>query len=273
MKKFLFLVSFLVQSQSFAINAIVESDDMVEIYKKITENLKSHPRTLVVFDIDNTVLAMKTNFGSDQWFNWKAEEVMKKDPELFDVVLAWQEIAYQLGEMRTTEKEVPLVIKRLQDKRLPVFALTSRSPYYRGPTERELTKNNIDFSRTAIGKKGIPYKFIPPGQKREVDYMNGIFMTQGLHKGQMLEYIIRRYKLTKAFSQIVFIDDSKKNVDRVFESFDKKPIDILSILYTKEDKRVNEFLQSPRLQEITDKKLELLRETLLKVFKKAPKEI
>ncbi len=245
---------------------------MVQIYKKIVKNLEKHPRTLVVFDIDNTVLAMKTHLGSDQWFNWKAEQAIKKDPSLFEQVLAWQEISYQLGEMRPTQKETPLVVKKLQDKGLTVFALTSRSPYYRRPTERELSKYKVDFSRTSFGK-GIPKKFIPPGQEREVDYMNGIFMTQGLHKGQMLEYILRRYKKTKSFTQIVFIDDGKKNVDRVFESFDKKPVDILSILYTKEDERVKEFENSPKLKEITDKKLQLLRKTLLRVFNKAPKAI
>ena len=30
---------------------------------------------LVVYDIDNTTLAMDRNFGSDQWFNWQVKEL------------------------------------------------------------------------------------------------------------------------------------------------------------------------------------------------------
>ena len=56
-----------------------KSKELVEKYSK--ENV------LVVVDVDNTLLAMNQDLGSDQWYNWQSG-LLKDDPSSPDLVAA-----------------------------------------------------------------------------------------------------------------------------------------------------------------------------------------
>ena len=56
-----------------------KSKELVEKYSK--ENV------LVVVDIDNTLLAMNQDLGSDQWYNWQ-NGLLENDPSSPDLVAA-----------------------------------------------------------------------------------------------------------------------------------------------------------------------------------------
>lgn len=270
------LVAFLLSTSSIqAMTSHEEVFSMKEVSEKIQQAAKeghSPKRTLVVFDIDNTVLAQEDYLGSDQWFTWKSDQIRKTDPTLFTDLLNWQGVLFDRGLMRLTEKNTKRLIQVLQ-KKYPVIALTSRSPGYREATERELIRNGINFSKTSFGRS-TPGKIIPKGQKRLVSYETGVFMTSGLHKGEMLNYLIRKsFKGQNPFTQIIFIDDHLKNTSRVYETFSKLGIEILSLRYGKEDHLVNKFKNSRGIKGHTTKQLKFLREALLKVFGNAPRMI
>lgn len=273
MKFLLFASLFIVHLLCFGLNEHKDVGGIIEVESIIKKMSIPPEQLLVVFDIDNTVLAMNDALGSDQWFSWKSDQISKANPELFTDLLAWQGILFEHGKMRLTEKMVAEVIINLQRRGISVIALTSRGVDYRSATQRELRVNGVDFNRTAIGKP-FPGEVTPKGFDRKISYSDGIFMTSGLHKGEMLKGLLKTfYKERIPFSQIVFIDDHQKNTTRVFESFKNSGIEIASYRYGAEDELVRRFQTNNGIKSVTTKKLMYLRETLIKVFKNAPRMI
>lgn len=247
---------------AFSINAQRETDNFLDVYevtKKLSSKIKNK-EILLVFDLDNTILSMKKSLGSDQWFNWKREKIKNK-PQLFPALLKWQEILFYHSEMKLTEDYIPRMIKTLQNNNIRMIALTSRSPSNRFATQRELNRFHIDFSATKIGKN-IPLKKY---QKREIEYKNGIFMTSGLGKGELLKKLIDHSRLS-SLKQVIFIDDHSKHTESVYQTFQSSNIDVLTYRYKKEDDRVSRFHNSSSLQGLADKNLKKLQLTIKKIF-------
>jgi len=244
---------------------------VIQHVDSLTRDIHKRRKTLVVFDLDNTVYASTTLLGSDQWVTWKSEQIKRsKDQTLFTDLFKWYEISIHHGQQRLTSPLIVENFKRWQKSGVPLMALTSRNPAYREFTERELIRNKVSFKYTAPGAETSYKTFFHP-HKREVSYMNGIFMTQGLHKGQLLKEFLRLNKLH--YDQIIFVDDHAKNTNRVFESFVNTNTQILTIRFGGEDHHVQEFHRNSALKGVTTKQLKALRYYLIKAFGKAPRMI
>jgi hypothetical protein len=208
-------------------------------------------RSLVVFDIDNTLLKSHHEFGSDQWFNWQSEELIKQSSlslaKSFDELLDLQAMIFTVGKMNLVEDSIPEILQILRTKNIPFIALTSRGPDMRNITERELIRNGLSLPFNKFGQD-IPVEFIPEMNDRKASYQKGIFMTSGMHKGQMLKYLLSRFKTN--YHSIIFIDDHKKHTDRVFEIFKIEGIDINTFRYGHEDKKVQNFISSEKTSSI-----------------------
>jgi len=265
------LISLLLLSTSnlFASEAL-DSSSMKEIEAKVLAQGKKYgvKNVLAVFDIDNTLLAMPQNFGSDQWFGWQSKNCMGKSPlpkfcttanfgELLDI----QGQIFSMSNMIPTEQATTSVIKNLQAKGFKVIALTSRGYAFRNSTERALKNNGMWFVDSAIGPKHgyagnfKPYSLKNPkrngltksdikkmGQKRprSTSYMNGVYMTAGLDKGIMLKTLLHKTK--SKFKAIIFADDHKKHTVRMqaILGADSK-IDLSTYRYGKIDPEVKAF--------------------------------
>lgn len=245
------------------------TNSVKEIEKKVLEMGKKYgvKNVLVVFDIDNTLMAMPQNFGSDQWFGWQSSNCMKKKaPEYcvtnsFDDLLDVQGQIFSVSNMIPSEKETPSVVKNLQKKGYKFILLTSRGPVFRNATERALKMNGFRFNESAIGPKGgYPSTFTPytikgfkkygltksdmekMGNKspRPVSYMNGVFMTSGLNKGIMLKTIL--HKTNSKFKAIIFADDHEKHTKRMQQILgNTKGLDLTTYRYGAIDKTVKAF--------------------------------
>ena len=244
-----------------------ETNEMKEPVKMVQTLAQKYgnKNVLIVFDIDNTLLAMKQDFGSDQWFNWQATMIKEKKWDLtagksFGDLLKLNAKIFALSPMRLTEKNIPELIKKTQAQGISVIALTSRGPELRNSTERELEKQGIDLTKTSVGN-GISETFIPKGHKRLVNFQNGIFMTSGQHKGKMLKFLLDRFK--KNYKGIVFVDDHAKHTTSVFKTFGAIN-DINVYRYGREDANVKRFQKSDK-KEVT-LKLQKLKKLLKEDF-------
>jgi hypothetical protein len=184
-------------------------------------------RVLYVFDIDNTTLTHpKGQFiGSDQWYHWQ-ENLSDGDHKKVKCRLQMQGVAYYMAQLESTEMGFSaLLIDQLQTSGKPVIALTARSPQFRYPTERELRRNGIDFSKSLPnGHPGLPSYYYPmvsvqTPKPRNASYQNGIAMLAGQHKGAMLVDLINRIGATDSFDYVVFFDDRIKNAAAMMDSF------------------------------------------------------
>ncbi|MCB0406503.1 MAG: DUF2608 domain-containing protein, partial [Bdellovibrionales bacterium] len=271
----------------------LSTDELKEVVAKVKRLSDRHgaKNVLAVFDIDNTLLASQADLGSDQWFSWQ-EELLKKNPQHPDLVYssfpellnAWGALLV-VGEMRMTEGSVKgastaSYVKAIQDMGAKVIALTSRGFDYEIPTLRAFEKYGIDLKNSAIGpiegypeisrayqpdRVGMEFGFTEKEVLRfglnkpsqYVTYKNGIFFTAGMHKGAML-----RLLLTKTGYEpgaIVFVDDREKHTERVQEAFAPSDMYVVTFRYSREDARVEEFLESKERQQNSLKKWRRIR--------------
>ena len=194
-------------------------------------------RVLVVFDIDNTLLAMEQDLGSDQWYEWQ-KELQNEDPcsgMLVSNRLAVQGALYFASAMRPTQPDAAALLRKLQDEGLTVIALTSRGSDFRLQTFRELRRADMTFWPSAISPaRGYPEIFVPESGSRPALYEDGVFLTAGQHKGNML-----RDLLTKSGhpdpSVVVFADDKLKNLEHVVETYQDSGVAIHAWRYSRED--------------------------------------
>lgn len=266
MKTFFLLLAFTLSS--FAGTAI-QSDSFKEIQKIINSKVKKYGKenVLVVLDIDNTTLTTTQNLGSDQWFGWQYSHCIgKKKSDIcstndFNELLRIQGLLFAVIPMKPTDKFTKKVIKKAQNDGVKVIALTSRGFEFRNSTEISLKANGIHFDKSSIGPKGgfastyKPYNLKNPtkfglstedlkktGNKkpRSVSFMNGVYMTAGLHKGIMLKTLLK--KTGTNFKAIIFADDHEKHTKGMQLILgDDKNIDLTTVRYSKIDPIVDAF--------------------------------
>jgi hypothetical protein len=200
-------------------------------------------RVLVVFDIDNTLLAMEQGLGSDQWYDWQ-KRLSEEDPCGPATVadrFAAQGAMYFASAMRRTQPDAAEQVRSLQNAGLRVIALTSRGTDYRLQTFRELRRNGYDFRRSALPPAaGWPDDFTPARGSRLARYEDGVFLTAGQHKGDMLQDLLERTSTTRP-AVVVMIDDKQKNLDAVIETMTAIGVAVRAWRYTGEDENVAAF--------------------------------
>ena len=200
-------------------------------------------RVLMVFDIDNTLLAMEQGLGADQWYEWQKDlaEEDRCSSQNVGNRFAVQGAVFFASAMRPTQDDAAQQVKIIQESGVAVIALTSRGPDYRLQTFRELRRNGYNFSHSAIGPPGADnLPFIPVDNGRLSRYEDGVFMTAGQHKGRML-YALLQKTGTAMPAVIVMADDKQKNLDAVKETFSALEVPVHAWRYSREDEYVASF--------------------------------
>ena len=198
---------------------------------------------LVVFDIDNTILAMEQGLGADQWYEWQKDLSQHDHCNSQNVGdrFAVQGALYFVSAMRPTQADAASQVKTIQNNEVPVIALTSRGPEFRLQTFRELRRNGYSFSHSSIGPPGgYEQMFMPVENGRLSRYEDGVFMTAGQHKGDMLYALLQKTGTTMP-TAIVMVDDKQKNLDAVKETFDTLGVPVHAWRYSREDDNVMSF--------------------------------
>jgi FMN phosphatase YigB (HAD superfamily) len=221
------------------------TDDLADVSRDAVELAAEfgRDRVLVVFDIDNTLLAMEQGLGSDQWYDWQ-KRLSEEDPCGPATVadrFAVQGAMYFASAMRPTQPDAAEQVRSLQNAGLRVIALTSRGTDYRLQTFRELRRNGYDFRRSALPPAaGWPDDFTPARGSRLARYEDGVFLTAGQHKGDMLQNLIELTNTTPP-SVVVMVDDKQKNLDAVIETMTANGVAVRAWRYTGEDENVATF--------------------------------
>lgn len=256
---------------------LLKTASMIQVQAKVAHLITKYKSQdiLVVFDIDNTLLAMNQDLGSDQWFGWQ-NELLETDPESPDLVakdfgqlLDVQATLYALSEMHPPEPKAVAVVKAIQTLKVKTIALTSRGPPVRNSTERELNRNAYDLSQSQIKinetARGqfLPYDPRQPvahgldaeiikklGTPRSVSYSAGVFLTAGQHKGYLLRTLVSRETGNRVkngtfpYRAIVFVDDHERNCRKMLEAFRGLPVEVAAFHYTRELGNVERFQKS-----------------------------
>ena len=226
-------------------NMRAETDDlaMVTEWALTMADAFGTRQVLVVYDIDNTLLAMEQDLGSDQWYYWQ-KDLAQQDPcsaALVSNRFAVQGAVFFASAMRPTQPDAAVQLKTIQDAGLTVIALTSRGTDYQLQTFRELRRNGMTFWPNALPPHhGWPNEFVPEGGTRPALYQDGVFLTAGQHKGLMLKALLDQTGVALP-EIIVIVDDKAENLDAVMETFENTPASVHAWRYTREDATVTAF--------------------------------
>lgn len=251
----------------------VSIDDFATVRSEALDAARAYgaSNVLLVFDVDNTLLAMNQDLGSDPWFRWQWNllENDRSSPlcvaSSFDELIATQRLLYSVAQMSPPQSDLPALMRQLQRYRFPTVVLTSRNVDSRDATLRELDANGYDFRVTALGgRSGVAGTYLPYaladlaasglddelrdrlglGAPRPVSYSDGVFLVAGQHKGAMLRTLLHRFGAR--FRAILFVDDREKNIREVSAAFLPEEVELRTFRYGREDDDVARFEASDK---------------------------
>ena len=211
---------------------IREAKAMSEVFSSVTQG------SIVVFDLDNTVLEAKQTLGTDQFFSYlvkKAEEAGLRGQEAKDLALLQAALIQPRSTVRLVEESTLGFLKSLHEKNVTVFALTARPFAWAEGTLNQLASLQVDFTKTA---PRIPIE--SNRNLKELNYQGGvIFLQPGQDKGNTLLKFLKVSRQNP--EKIIFIDDKLHNVESVDTALRAAGIENVEFRYGAADERVKNF--------------------------------
>ena len=215
---------------------------MREVAPAISQN------TLVVFDLDNTVIEAGQTLGSDQFFGYLVEKGKAQgldDKAAVNCALFNASFIQPFTPSIPVEVDTPRFIRTLQANGISVIALTARPFEWAKGTLSQLYSVGVDFRRSSVTSDAIQ------DPNFTARFLNGVlFMKSGQDKGVALSNFMARAH--HPFKNVVFIDDKLKNVQNVDAAFNAAMntavIPHIEFRYGAADARVKAF--NPKIADI-----------------------
>lgn len=204
-----------------SINKIMELIDL------INKHIENKQKILIVFDIDETIISPKPSIGSDKWFR----RCMKENPDDIDLLIDKMYYIYSMMDFKLVEQDTKKLINVLDNNLIDYFCLTARNPLFTSHTIKHLTdagvndtfvRNNILNVSDCLDiklKNTVKDNFV---SSYGIRYLDNICHSSGNHKGEIITHILENhYESTQEcnYDVIIFIDDSDRNINKVYDSF------------------------------------------------------
>ena len=209
-----------------------EIKDLNELPKFLAEG--QDKRTLLVLDIDDTLLTSPEFFGSDSWYEWQ-RALPNGHPDkircLYDVIA----MNYESGLQVPTQADAPSIINSLKVDKI---IQTSRSLASRAATIRELLDAGYELPAALSAKiDGKLYQLNPADPKSAtISYHRGIYMGSGQDKGSLLTQLMKDGSLK--YERVVFVDDGFKNIESMRVAMEKLQVEYVGLFFTRISKAV-----------------------------------
>jgi hypothetical protein len=213
---------------------VVTTRDLVDVLKVLSEPYDG--RTLLVLDIDDTLLTSPTFFGSDAWYEWQKTLSPQSPgyvPCKFDVIA----MNFEAGTQVPTQADAVAAMNAIP---LDKIMVTSRSPMYRGGTIRELKKAGYALPTSLQpGLAGAIYEYQPDANQPGVtiSYHEGVLMVAGQNQGLALIDLMQHMQIT--YDRVVLVDDGEKNIIDVRDAMAAAGIEYRGVKYNRIDKNVD----------------------------------
>lgn len=183
--------------------SIIEVNSFDQIQIPAEKNL------LVILDIDNTLMHLKQDLGSDQWFyhRWKELENQGMTNEQ-----ALRKVAFEFNGIQTLSPskivEDPILdfVESLRKKKIPFMGLTIRSFELALRTHQQLNDCGIIFDSRFFDPQPL---FLD--KKSLLFCYDGVIFTNGGNKGRAFDLWKSHFNLT--FDHVIVIDDKKAHLE------------------------------------------------------------
>jgi hypothetical protein len=194
--------------------------------------------TLIILDIDDTIIVPEQMVGCDDWFNlrWKKHEAagMSKSAALEKALAEWESIRH-VTKMKTVEKETHTLIQDLQKKGHKIMGLTSQGLALATRTVQQLQENKVDLSTTAPTAEDYYVNL----DGHSVLFRKGILFTSGKNKGEAFFKFCDNFGLKP--KRIVYIDDKASHLAAVEAEAQKRKVEYMGLRYAYADQHKAAF--------------------------------
>lgn len=193
--------------------------------------------TLVLVDIDDTLLIPCQTLGTDAWFceRLKHYKTIECNHEIaLDRALAdWEGIRH-LTKIKIVETGSEKIVDQLQKKNVTLMGLTTQGLALTTRTINQLLSLAIDLSKTAPTKKD--YYFY---NHQGILFRKGILFTSGSPKGEAVLLFLNLIDFHP--KHIVFINDKATHLKDVETIVEEKGIRFTGLRYSYSDNRVSSY--------------------------------
>lgn len=230
MKKLILLLIFLVSLSTAAFGKIVEAAHFSDILKHVQDN------SLVILDIDDTLLLPVQTLGTDVWYQarLKKYEAMGDKEWALDKALAEWEAVRHLTGVKAVEEGTDQIIEQLQQRKITVMALTTQGLTLATRTCNQLRSLHIDMTKTPPSDRDHYFM-----NGKGVLYRQGVLFTSGSPKGQALLKLLELAAFVP--KHVVFINDKATHLKEVEASLLAQGIPFIGLRYSYGDARVASY--------------------------------
>lgn len=196
-------------------NKIITIHNMNEIEDYV---IKLDPsKTIIFYDIDNTLIRTKTDIGSVEWIKWQEKlfhehggnhkhSICKSLYELYEKYRKWLSVAK--CETELLETYVPDLINKYINLGIKISLITAR--------EKKSAKITLD----QLSRHYDINKFYATHLKYEDEknlYENGVYYSSNVNKWNCIEILLNLFKDQEDYEpvNIIFIDDTLKVCNEV----------------------------------------------------------
>lgn len=203
-------------------------------FKEIESTIDKN--TLVLVDIDDTIITSTTHYGSVDFFkkivrNNAINKNISHEESIIDIYPRWL-LSQRIIETELTDQYIHRI---LDNKKATILGFTARQPIASDITLSQLKKHMIHFKQPKDFHFTKNYGSIRHGTKRVWSYdykiatmRNGIVFCHDLNpKGKIFNDLIielnklRENQSLSPITKVIFIDDSKNNLESVQIAADK----------------------------------------------------
>jgi hypothetical protein len=216
---------------------VLESSDINTVLK-----YADNEKTLVIFDIDNTLLKARARYATDAWFSEMvkyAETLGYKGDDAVAVFLPHYCNALINGGADIVDTKATATIKALQAKKITVIALSARSETLMECSFKQFASagtDGIDLSVNGLSTKELVF----PMNRGDAYFRKGIGFCGNNDKADVLDLVLRTTKSTP--KKIVYIDDKLKHVMGISKYAQAHGINFVGIRYSYLDDEVKAFV-------------------------------
>lgn len=207
-----------------------EIQSMAEIASEL------RPTTLLVLDIDNTLVEPVGNIGSDQWYYYLLKAYRRDGLDAAAAeAKAGETWTRTLATVRVKPVEdlTPILVRAQQKRGLKVLALTARGAEDAEATFAQLQAIGLDLTGSAVRQDDL---------KTELNglYTRGVFFVgEGPDKGKTLVAFLEKIGLRP--TRVVFADDKPHHAKNVDAALTAAGIPCVSFRYGAADAKVRAF--------------------------------
>ncbi|MDB5037222.1 MAG: putative rane protein [Bacteriovoracaceae bacterium] len=217
--------------------------DVTEIYRLEDAFHSIDSQTLIVSDLDETLIEPVEDFGHSPWYKYLSKKLIAegydKKSALNLLNHVWSRLQFDI-DVNPIEPEAPRLLKKVEKKAYRILGLTARALWISERTEQQLRKAKLKWKPFLRTQNAWNHHL-----NEAVGLRGGILFAGNESKGEVLVKFLSDQKFKPG--QIIFVDDLWKHTLSVRDALDSVGIKNQCFKYLGSEERLKNF--SPALAE------------------------